>query len=443
MEDVTTVRGRSRARRRDRAGRTGRLLSIGALAASIAVLASGCLFLPYASRNAAVQPQPRPWWCTSDVGSDLSLDDCRALSAQLDLALNAANSHGHASAAIAEGRSATAYAPGVGAEFAKAPTETFDPAAPDTLLYDGTDPTAQLVGLEWNVVGATPPAGFTGANDVWAELETHVWTLRVWIARPFENQVNVFAASHPCLGDGGAVYDVTAACYTQTHPRPLQILVSNDDGYSAPGINAVVQALIGVPGVEVTVVAPATNQSGVGDKTTPGGVTATSGQTASGYPATVVAGTPADSVNYALKQMGLNPDLVISGINEGQNMGPFVPLSGTIGAARTGARNGIPALAASQGFGSPPDFASGAAAVLAWLQDFRLGRAGAPYQTVANLNIPTCTTGSIRGTVSLPASTALNGRPYNPSNCTSTTTAFADDLDAFLNGYIALSDVGT
>jgi 5'-nucleotidase len=414
------------------------------LAAIVTVVSSGCLYYPYAVRNGAAQPQPRPWWCTSDVGSDLSTSDCNTLSAQLDLSLNAAYAHWHASDAIAAGATGGAYAAGTGSPFAVSPpTSGFNPAVPDTYLYDGTDPSSQLVGLEWNVSGASAPDGFTGGNDVWTDDGDGVWTLHVWIVRPFEDEADVFAAGHPCLTGGGAVYDTTATCYTDTHTRPLEVLVTNDDGYNAPGIDAAVQALRTVPGVDVTVVAPATNQSGSGNKTTPGGVTAFAGLTASGYPATAVNGYPADSVNYALNVMHLNPDLVISGINNGQNLAVAVPLSGTIGAARLGARNGIPALAASQGLGAPPDFPSGAAAVLAWLNDFRLGRAGPPFQTVGNLNIPTCTTGSIRGTVVLPASTALNGRPYNPSDCTSTVTSFTDDLDGFLDGYITLSDVGT
>ena len=64
---------------------------------------------------------------------------------------------------------------------------------PDTYLYDGTDPTSQLVGLEWNVASASAPDGFTGDNDVWVESSTGVWTLHAWIVRPFENQVEVFA----------------------------------------------------------------------------------------------------------------------------------------------------------------------------------------------------------------------------------------------------------
>jgi 5'-nucleotidase len=413
------------------------------LMAVVALVASGCLYFPYAVRNAAVQPQARPWWCTSDVGSDLSSADCSTLSLQLDATLGVAYTHWHASDAIAAGATGTPYVAGDGAAFAlSGPTATFDPSKPDTLLYDGTDPSSQLVGVEWNVTGASAPDGFTGGNDVWTETSDSVWTLHAWIVRPFEDEVNVFAATHPCLADGGAIYDTTDACYTSTHTRPLQILVTNDDGYNAPGIDAAVQALITVPGVQVTVVAPAANQSGTGGKTTPGGVTGFATTTASGYPATAVNGYPADSILYALNVMGLNPDLVISGVNNGQNIGPVAPFSGTIGAARKGNGYGIPALAASQGFGSPPDFPSGAGAVLSWLNDFRLGRAGPPYQTVANLNIPTCTAGSIRGEVVLPEATAFNGRPYDPSNCLSTVTSFNDDLDAFLNGYTTLSDVG-
>ena len=149
-------------------------------------------------------------------------------------------------------------------------------------------------------------------------------------------------------------------CYTSTHPNKLQILVSNDDGYDAAGIDAVVQALVARPNVHVTVAAPATNQSGAGGNTTPGGVTADPGQTLSGYAATAVNGFPADSVLYALNTMHLNPDLLVSGINFGQNIGPFIPLSGTVGAARVGGRASIPAVAVSQGFGSPPDYPTAA-----------------------------------------------------------------------------------
>ncbi len=431
-------------RSRGRVGRTRRLSRATVLTAVVALVASGCLYYPSAERNAAVQPQPRPWWCTSNVGSDLSLTDCTSLSAQLDVALDAADSHWHASQAIADGATAGPYVTGTGSAFAVSPpASSFNPATPDTYLYAGTDPTSQLAGLEWNVIGASPPAGFAGDNDQWTETSTDVWTLNVWIVRGFENEPDVFASTQPCLAAGGAIFDTTAACYTSTHTHPLQVLVTNDDGYAAPGIDAAVQALLTVPGVDVTVVAPATDQSGTGGKTTPGGVTAFSATTASGYPATAVNGYPSDSVLYALHVLHLNPDLVVSGINNGQNIGPFVAASGTVGAARTGASNAIPALAASVGAGSPDDFPSAATAVLTWVNEFRLGQAGPPYQVVANLNVPTCTSGSIRGWVDVPVATSLHGRPFT-SNCASTVSpsTFVDDVDGFDNGYITLSDAG-
>jgi 5'-nucleotidase len=414
-----------------------------ALVVGLAALTSGCMFFPAAVRNAAFQPQPVPWWCTSDAGADLGAADCQALSLQLDVALESAHANPRASDAVADGATSTPYIEGIGAGFElRGPTTTFDAAAPDTILYDAVDSDAQVVGLEWNITGTDSPAGFVGSNDVWTDSGSDVWTLRAWIVRPFENQPEVFAATHPCLAEAGAVYDLEAPCYTTSHPLPLEILVTNDDGYAAPGIDAVVEALRVLPGVNVTVVAPATDRSGTGDQTTPGGVTAFAAETESGHPAVAVNGFPADSVLHALRVLGENPDLVVSGINNGQNIGPVVDLSGTIGAARTGARNGIPALASSQGLGSPPDFPSGVDAVLDWVEAFRLGRAGPPYQEVANVNIPTCTAGAIRGTVELPVATSLNGRPFNPSDCTSTVTALADDVDGFIHGFVTLSDVG-
>ena len=62
---------------------------------------------------------------------------------------------------------------------------------------------------------------------------------------------------------------------------------------------------------------------------------------------------------------------------------------------------------------------------------------------MTNINIPTCTTGSIRGTVVLPTATAFNGRPGG-SNCASTVNAntFVDDIDGFNNGYTTVSEIG-
>jgi 5'-nucleotidase len=410
---------------------------------TVAMVATGCLYFPKAVRQEQSDPGAPPWWCAPALGVVLSSSECRQLSAELDAALAVAHAHPRASDALAAGATPTAYVDGVGAGFELGPpTGGFGAAAPDTLLYDGTGPDAQIVGVEWNVAAPTAPPGFAGTNDVWAGPVGGVWSLRAWVVRPFEYQPDVFSAEHPCLGATSAVYDTSAPCYVASHPQPMQVLVTNDDGYNAAGIDAVVEALRTVPGVEVTVVAPATNQSGTGDNTTPGGVTSFAAHTLSGYPAIAVNGFPADSVLHALHALGENPDLVVSGINFGQNIGPFVEVSGTVGAARTAARNGIPALAASQGLGAPADWPSGAAHVLAWFDDFRLGRAGPPVEAVANLNVPTCTVGTIRGVRVLPVAAAFDGRPFNPSDCTSTVTTLADDVDGFIHGFVTQSDVG-
>ena len=81
--------------------------------------------------------------------------------------------------------------------------------------------------------------------------------------------------------------------------------------------------------------------------------------------------------------------------------------------------------------------------MLTWVKEFRLGLAGPPFQRVANLNIPTCAAGSsVRGRVIVPVATALNGRPFNLQDCTSTQVNPVDDVDGFNFGFVTLSDVG-
>src|SRR6266849_3180394 len=125
---------------------------------------------------------------------------------------------------------------------------------------------------------------------------------------------------------------------------PLRILVTNDDGVAADGIDAIVKALIADPRNEVIVCAPNGNRSGSGDATGPsarcGDLAVTAATTQSGYAATAINGCPADAVNYALAALypqGRRPHVVIAGINQGQNVSRPVAtrLSGTVGAAKT------------------------------------------------------------------------------------------------------------
>jgi len=235
----------------------------------------------------------------------------------------------------------------------------------------------------------------------------------------------------------------------------LRILVTNDDGVAADGIDQVVEALAADPNNDVVVCGPNGNRSGTGDMTGPSGVcgdlSVAAATTLSGYPATAINGCPADSVNYALDVIypsDAAPHVVISGINEGQNVSEQIAtqISGTVGAAKTAARGGVPALAASQGLragGAHPDYPSGVAAVLEWLDDHRaelLAGGGAPT-AVDNLNVPSCEAGTIRGTLSdVPLAASLTGF-LDPQDCTSTLENPLDDVQAFLNGYITLSTV--
>jgi 5'-nucleotidase len=226
-------------------------------------------------------------------------------------------------------------------------------------------------------------------------------------------------------------------------PPTLRVLVTNDDGVTAPGIDALVQGFRKLDRVQVTVVAPADNQSGTSDMTTPGPLTTMPATITSGYKAIAVQGFPSDTVNFALDGgIAKKPHLVASGINQGANLAPVVNVSGTVGAARTAVRRGVPAVAISQGLGEPPDYAAAVREAVKWVKQHRKAltkKDATPPTEVANINVPTCTTGKVRGLVEVPSATS--GDIGLPSNCASTLTNPPDDVVAFQNGYAALSEV--
>ncbi len=124
----------------------------------------------------------------------------------------------------------------------------------------------------------------------------------------------------------------------------MKILISNDDGYLAPGIIALAEAL--APIADITVVAPDSNRSGSSNSLTldqPLWVE----QAANGF--YYLNGTPSDCVHVALTGLlQARPDLIVSGINQGQNMGDDTLYSGTVAAATEGFLFGIPSIAFSQ-----------------------------------------------------------------------------------------------
>ena len=234
------------------------------------------------------------------------------------------------------------------------------------------------------------------------------------------------------------------ATTTTAAAKVLKIVVTNDDGYDSEGINAITEALRAQPNVEVTVVAPATQQSGKGGTVTGGALTATELTTKGGYPVKAVAGTPADSMIWALEQNGITfkPDFVMSGINAGANLGPVVDFSGTVGAARAAVQRGIPAMAASNGAISGPFApAESAKVVIEWFKKNRDAIANGTIDKtqVFNLNIPTCSSGSVRGEVVVPISTTDTSFLTTQPDCLSTAAAPSNDVGAYMIGFAPLS----
>src|SRR5450759_4130387 len=123
----------------------------------------------------------------------------------------------------------------------------------------------------------------------------------------------------------------------------IRILVTNDDGYRSEGIHALARALREVG--DVTTVAPMTEASAIGHALT---LRHPLRLESIGDRVFAVDGTPTDCVNVAVTQVfkGL-PDLVVSGINKGWNLGDDVTYSGTVAGALEGALLGIPAIAVS------------------------------------------------------------------------------------------------
>ena len=190
----------------------------------------------------------------------------------------------------------------------------------------------------------------------------------------------------------------------------MRVLVTNDDGVTAPGLAALTRALVkwaddaaasGGPGHEIVVVAPSSNFSGAG-----AAVGSVNDGTKILYHRARVSGaeqvdafgldaSPALSVIAgALGAVGPKPDLVLSGINHGVNVGRSVLHSGTVGAALTASQLGISALAVSLRSGTDPEQWESAADLAVALIPML---AGAPARTVLNLNVPSLPLHEIRG----------------------------------------------
>jgi 5'-nucleotidase len=178
----------------------------------------------------------------------------------------------------------------------------------------------------------------------------------------------------------------------------VRVLLTNDDGIDAEGLQRLRHELLATPGVELEVVAPDGNRSAIGRGITTRRALAVEriafGDGTFGY---ATDGTPVDCVRLASLGLieGWTPELVVSGINHGSNLGDDVTYSGTVAAAMEGLLLGLPAIAVSQQsesremdfrLGADFDFAVAArftARVVEELEDVPL-----PPSTLLNINVP-------------------------------------------------------
>ena len=172
----------------------------------------------------------------------------------------------------------------------------------------------------------------------------------------------------------------------------MRILVSNDDGYFSPGITLLAEALRRFG--EVTVVAPERDRSGASNSLTldrPLSVR----RAANGF--FFVNGTPTDCVHIAVTGLlDFTPDVVVSGVNLGPNMGDDTIYSGTVAAAAEGYLLGVPSLAISLGSKEGRHFDTGVGVALEMVERLRRAPVGEPV--LFNVNVPDVPAAELRGT---------------------------------------------
>ena len=221
-----------------------------------------------------------------------------------------------------------------------------------------------------------------------------------------------------------------------------QLLVTNDDGIGAEGLRTLADAL--APLGRVTVVAPAVESSAVGH-----GLTLRRPlelrEVAPGWHS--VDGTPADCVNVAVSEvLGRVPDLVVSGINDGLNIGDDVTYSGTVAGALEGVLLGAPAIAVSLQRGQRMDNA-GAGYIARQLAESVLVE-GLPRRTLLNVNIPRTIPRGIRITVQASRRRTLETTDHAGSGPTATWVGAAhlewepnerSDYEAIRAGWVSVT----
>ena len=186
----------------------------------------------------------------------------------------------------------------------------------------------------------------------------------------------------------------------------MRILLTNDDGIYALGLRAL-YASLRKAGHEVHVFAPMTEQSAVGHSITINGPLRVKHLSEPGFEGTGVFGTPTDCVKLAASTLLQDePDIVVSGINAGANVGPDILYSGTVAAATEGAHLGLPALAISyDSFAQNADLSAHADFALTVMD--QLDWKSLPPRRVINLNLPALPVDQFKGLRVCPQTSAV------------------------------------
>src|SRR5512135_2226280 len=171
----------------------------------------------------------------------------------------------------------------------------------------------------------------------------------------------------------------------------MRILLSNDDGYLAPGLACLARALM--PLAQVDVVAPERDRSGASNSLT---LTQPLRAQKADNGFYFIDGTPTDCVHLAITGLlETEPDIVIAGINRGANLGDDVIYSGTVAAAMEGRFLGLPAIAVSLVGKAGAHFETAAQVVIRLVEKLR--REALPADTILNVNVPDVPTAELAG----------------------------------------------
>ena len=232
--------------------------------------------------------------------------------------------------------------------------------------------------------------------------------------------------------------------------RPFTIMVTNDDGYNAPGIRSLVDSLVSI--ATVVVAAPEGQQSGVSHGirlSNP--ITVDEFSNEHGIEWYAIDARPATVMRLALDALvDTLPDLVVSGINTGDNVGLTSWLSGTVAGAREAAFHGVPAIAVSMGAGTYEDYEAAAGFMKTLVQQLREGGAIKPGMFL-NVNVPAASSRPFMGVRVVRQSVAPNTANYEPRTSPRGRLYFWDnwqpafddvqgtDLYGFNRGYIVIT----